>query len=195
MITLNKTQLRAALNCAAKKDIRYYLQGVLLEVCTNGDVHLVGTDGHVLFCGLIAAPKVDWTNGQADQMQLIIPSDVVARECKGKGVVDLTRLADGKWLLGSSVFSPVDGRYPDWRRVAQVHAGEPAMGQFDPDLLVRCRDALCHWFNGGSKWTSYLHQFGTSSGTVTGDDMTGFCIVMPYRGNISDIKPFTPSAY
>lgn len=196
MITLKKSQLRAAFNCAAKKDIRYYLQGILLEVCTNGDVHLIGTDGHILFCGLIASPIVNWTNGQAEQIQLIIPSDVVARECKGKSdILDLTRLADGKWLLGSSVFSPVDGRYPNWRRVARPHDSDSTMGHYNPDLLVRCNDALKIWFDGGVKFTAYLHQYGTSSATMTGDDMTGFCIVMPWRSNYSDVKPFTPSAY
>ena len=50
-ITLKTSVLRAALICAAKKDLRYYLQGVCISI--NGpDVAMVyGTDGHILFAG------------------------------------------------------------------------------------------------------------------------------------------------
>ena len=49
MITLkfDADLIRAAMACQAKKDVRYYLQGIL--IAKNGDV--VGTNGKVLFRG------------------------------------------------------------------------------------------------------------------------------------------------
>lgn len=45
-ITITRAQLRAALIFAADKDIRYYLNAVLLEVGECGDCRLVAADGH-----------------------------------------------------------------------------------------------------------------------------------------------------
>ena len=197
MLSIQKHQLAAALSCAAVKDVRYYLQGVLLEVTRAGDVHLVGTDGACMFAGLIAAPNVQWTDAhQLGPWTMIIPFATVKaalKECKG--TVELRALPDGRYTLGSQVFTPVDGRFPDWRRIiptAQVldsRGEKPA--QFDPDLLVKCRDALKHWHQGGAKFTAHLHAHETQAAVMTGADMTGFCVVMPWRTD-DTVRPFTP---
>ena len=201
MMTFTKSQLSAPLACAAIKDVRYYLEGVFLEVTRTGDVHLVGTNGACLFAGLIAAPNVQWTDTpQAGPWQMIIPSATVKaaiKECKG--IVELRALPDGRYTIGSQVFSPVDGSYPDWRRITPSAAILDARGekpaQFDPDLLVKCRDALKYWHQGGPKFAAHLHAHGTQAAVMTGADMTGFCVVMPWRTNDDTVRPFTPAGY
>lgn len=44
-LTVNAALIRGAQACQAKKDVRYYLNGILLAA--NGDI--VGTDGRCLF--------------------------------------------------------------------------------------------------------------------------------------------------
>jgi len=51
--TIDANLIRAAMACQAKKDVRYYLTGIL--IAKNGDV--VGTDGKALFRGTHA-----WTD-------------------------------------------------------------------------------------------------------------------------------------
>ena len=194
MITIQKHHLAAALKCAPKKDIRYYMVGVCLDVATNGDVHLVGTDGHVMFAGLIPAPNVQWTgDAQKGSFQIIIPRDTVALAVKGAkpDTVTLTAMPDGRYMLGDVVFSPVDGKYPDWRRVcAWPENVAPAPGHFNPDLLAIAADAVRTWHD--CKYP-VLHQFGRDRAIMTGTDMTGFCVVMPMRVDDDQtcVRPFT----
>ena len=93
----------------------------------------------------------------------------------------------------------MDGSYPDWRRITPSAAILDARGekpaQFDPDLLVKCRDALKYWHQGGPKFAAHLHAHGTQAAVMTGADMTGFCVVMPWRTNDDTVRPFTPAGY
>lgn len=201
MLTFTKAQLSAAIPTMAKKDVRFYLMGALIECCTNGDVHIVSTDGCVLFAGLIPAPYVKWSSeAQKGPWRMIIPRDALVSALKAKKpTLDLVAMPDGRYLLGDTLFTPVDGTFPDWRRVSVPRQvldtrGEVA-GQFDPDLTSAARDALKVWFDGGKKFAPHLHQHGTHSAVMTGDNMTAYCIVMPWRSNDADIRPFTPSDY
>lgn len=204
MMTLKTSQLKAALHCAASKDARYYLNGVLLECCANGDVHIVSTDGNTLFAGLVAAPDVAWgENPQRGPWRMIVPRDAVATAIKAplgkKGMVNLQAMPDGRYMLNDTVFSPIDGVFPDWRRMCPSHGvlhqrGEKP-GQFNPDLLARCADALRDWFSvSSSKVQGYLHQHETSAAVMTGPDCTAFCVCMPLR-SIDKIDHFTPAPY
>lgn len=192
MLIIQKHQLRAALNCAAKKDIRYYLQGVLLEVTQSGVMHLVGTDGHVMFCGVIYEPE--WTETpQVGPWSMIIPADVIARECKGRGTVELKAM-DSRYTLGASVFSPLDARYPDWRRVSIQPDPEPKPGSYNPALLSAAKAALMDWFD-SKKIVTHLHQSGPSiAGVMTAEQESAYCIIMPMKTDPL-IMPFKPRAY
>ena len=64
------------------QDVRYYLNGLLLEVRTAG-VRAVATDGH----RMALVDSVGWTQSGAAERQVIIPR---------KGVLELHRLLDGR---------------------------------------------------------------------------------------------------
>ena len=158
-------------------------------------MHLVSTDGHIAFAGLVPAPYVHWTSTpQAGPFSIIIPLDVLKRESKGKtSTVHLVPLDDGKYLLGETVFTPIDGRFPDWRRVCRSPDVSIEAAQYNPDLLARCSAALKAWFGVGAKFAPYLRQHGNHVGIMTANNMTGFCVVMPLKANDPDIKPFVPA--
>ncbi|PKM42807.1 MAG: DNA polymerase III subunit beta [Gammaproteobacteria bacterium HGW-Gammaproteobacteria-1] len=110
--------------CMANQDVRYYLNGMLLEMKT-GQLRTVATDGHRL-----AISEVDCPDVAGEERQVIIPR---------KGVLELSRLlGDGETTcelvvssnhirvaLGDIVMTSklVDGRFPDYDRVVPK-AGE-----------------------------------------------------------------------
>lgn len=109
----------------ANQDVRYYLNGLLVEL-RNGGVRCVATDGHRLaICDADADIALDETQ------QIIIPR---------KGVLELMRLLDteGEALklefgrshvrvqLDDSVFTSklIDGRFPDYESVVPIGADQ-----------------------------------------------------------------------
>jgi DNA polymerase III sliding clamp (beta) subunit (PCNA family) len=100
--------LKAALLCASNEETRYYLKGVHLT--TSG--HMVTTDGHRMFVArLNDKPAADVIIPLADVQAAL---KMVGPRCKEIDV-DGTKIA-------SIMYTPVDGTFPDWRRV--VPTGE-----------------------------------------------------------------------
>jgi DNA polymerase III sliding clamp (beta) subunit (PCNA family) len=138
-ITFKTSSLFAALECSAKKDIRYYLQGINIQITKDAVGMVYGTDGHILFAGQLPY-EGDYC---PPTLNLIIPTDAVKRLDKKAEFTDLE--FDGQnYLLGGARFVPVDGRYPDIGRVIPSidNNTEQAPGTYNPDLLVRGRAAL-----------------------------------------------------
>ncbi|MFN2309643.1 MAG: DNA polymerase III subunit beta [Gammaproteobacteria bacterium] len=104
--------------CMAQQDVRYYLNGLMLELDDNG-IRSVATDGHRLAMCELAA-KTGVPGGQ----QVIVPR---------KGVQELIRLLEGdegevEIQLGSNhirigaadirlTSKLIDGKFPDYKRV------------------------------------------------------------------------------
>ena len=102
----------------ARQDVRYYLNGLLLEV-SAGEIKAVATDGHRL-----AVARLDSKTGVEDPKSIIIPR---------KGVLELARLlADDEgemgvragsnaieMTIGDIRFSSklIDGKFPDYGKV------------------------------------------------------------------------------
>jgi len=105
----------------AQQDVRYYLNGILMEI-TAGSVKLVATDGHRL-----ALSELALESGVSEDMQIIIPR---------KAVLELSRLLDSvdspakcemsknhlRVETGSLVFTTklIDGKFPEYQRVIPV---------------------------------------------------------------------------
>ncbi len=120
--TLPQAKLRRLIErtsfAMAQQDVRYYLNGMLLEVSANV-LRAVATDGHRLaMCSMTAGIE------QADRHQVIVPR---------KGILELARLLteqDGEVAIvlgqhhirattGDFTFTSklVDGKFPDYERV------------------------------------------------------------------------------
>ncbi len=105
----------------AQQDVRYYLNGILMEV-EAGKVKLVATDGHRL-----ALSEIELETGVSEDKQVIIPR---------KAVLELSRLLESgdspaqcalsqnhlRIEAGSLVFTTklIDGKFPDYQRVIPV---------------------------------------------------------------------------
>jgi DNA polymerase-3 subunit beta len=121
-ISISQADLRYLLDkthfSMAQQDVRYYLNGLLLET-SKGQLRAVATDGHRLALCDIALQNAD----DDEPNQVIMPR---------KGVLELQRLLDGdeevKIVLGSNhirinvgnirfTSKLIDGRFPDYDRV------------------------------------------------------------------------------
>lgn len=183
-ITIDRKALKAVSLFAAKKDIRYYLQGVLVE-STPLETRLIGCDGHTLGVHRSAA-KGD----NEGVFTGIIPLDIVAAILKFKSPVKndnipvtLTVSDNGEiradYCGNSLLFKCVDGKFPDYRRVVPTEiSGEKAF--FNPDYLLRIRDA--------SKVIGVAFAFGYNGNSAAlatiGESMVA--VIMPLRTEYLD---------
>jgi DNA polymerase-3 subunit beta len=118
----------------AQQDVRYYLNGMLLEV-QPGRIRTVATDGHRL-----ALCDQDFPSDSSANIQVILPR---------KAVSELGRLLSDsddpvkleisnshvRLTLASASFTSklIDGRFPDYERV--MPSGEPQLVTADKDAL------------------------------------------------------------
>ena len=136
--------LAAAAQFAAKRDVRYYLCGVLLEVREN-KMSAVATDGHKMI-------RVDL--GSADiptpDFKGILPSpELLIKHCAGRNACHSADLhfVDGlaKLTVGGTSITLgklVDGTFPDYRRVMVSGDVETSASAFNPALLAAvCKSA------------------------------------------------------
>ncbi len=121
-LAMVQQQLRSLIDCTgfsmAQQDVRYYLNGMLLEV-SDGQLRSVSTDGHRL---ATSVTQVEGPEGL--QHQIIVPR---------KGILELARLlqngeAELRLVVGANhirahvgdfTFTSklVDGKFPDYQRV------------------------------------------------------------------------------
>ena len=112
---LQKTQF-----AMAQQDVRYYLNGLLLE-CRRQRIRAVATDGHRL---ALAELEQEGLNGDKDSQQLILPRKTVLELQRlltsDEGNVTL-RFAPGQLQLEADALrltsKLIDGRFPDYERV------------------------------------------------------------------------------
>lgn len=121
--------IKAILLSAAKKDIRYYLNGVLVN-----EKHIVSTDGHRM---TVIAHGQEWEHGDT-----IIPRETLEMALKLKTkTIEITNTA-----VGPIAYTPLDGRFPDYKRVMPaLHCGADTgevFTQINPDYLVDAMQAI-----------------------------------------------------
>jgi DNA polymerase-3 subunit beta len=184
-ISIQIKTIKALLHFAAKKDIRYYLQGVQIEQCETG-TYAVATNGHFL-----AVARID-TQAQAPA-SVIIGSDHLSAAIKGNKLDFITLDVDGPKVTiktGASevTVQAVDGRYPDWRRVIRApQTGEQAY--FNADYLALVQKAAGE-YHGNKSALYHVNQNGNSVGhCAIDDDLQVF--VMPVRaGGSNPVAPW-----
>ena len=180
---------KAALLCASSEESRYYLRGVFLS--TTG--HLVTTDGHRMFVArLNERPTAD----------VIVPYADVAAALKlaGARCKDIEVTAD---RIHSIAYTPVDGTFPDWRRVVptgeetpsnkpgandgaeHVHFNHAYVGDLAKMAAILCGKA--------DTAQSMLHPVSASHPCLVtfGDRADCFAVIMPVRRKVDRTAPLT----
>lgn len=114
-ITVRYNYLKAAQKLAASQDIRYYLNGVLLEI-TPEETRYVATDGH----GLLVLR--DRTGGPA--CEIIVPHETInmlPRTTRspqiGPELHYDPEFPNGECRLGDVMFLPTAGKFPEYRKI------------------------------------------------------------------------------
>jgi hypothetical protein len=208
-VSIQTAHVKAVALFMANKDVRFYLTGMLLETGPNG-AFIVATDGHALAASRVFSdPMPDY--------QIILPADTVAAmaKCKAPAVIVTMPETEGAWVSGTrrkiSVRIPdktggglslsaeeLDGKFPDWRRVAKHEQGfEPAFCDpafCDPRLIKRVDDAA-RIIKGTTSRNAAAHLSPGSNGGCSFawlDDVGEACAwVMPMRVDQSDL-PTSP---
>jgi len=194
-ITLKTSVLRAALLCSAKKDIRYYLQGICISFNHPEVAMVCGTNGHILFAGqcpidVIEAPE-------AYGFEIIVPGDVIKGLDKKAEVVMLETIDSmpkGHYVLGNTRFQAIDARFPDISRVIPSRDAFPEQkaSYFRPDYLCTANEALA-MFYGDKKDKCYsLAQRGDASGVVHNGRNDALVVVMPMRNDADNYQGLNP---
>jgi len=176
---LNVKYLRAAVIVASKEETRYYLKGVAVQAGDKG-AFIVATDGHRAMAFRQSA------EAQAP-VDIIIPAGIIAGITVNKHVerAHLTCVGENLWRIDygstSVVFSPIDGTFPDWRRVVPKEiSGETA--QFNPSYVgdfAKVAKALA----AKGDCVKIAHNGGGPALVTFGDDIDGFGLLMPTRAN------------
>ena len=181
-LTIAHDTIKALLLIAPKSDIRYYLNGVCVDV-RNGAATLVATDGHRLLAVPVLADDVE----SAIDGQYIIARDVLdaVKPCKaGKHSLPLTiEIVDARITITGATTatnSTMDERFPDWRRVTPTSANnEPA--QYQPEYIASF-GKIGELF-GGKNVKCVIHYNGMGAALVTFPTSEALGVIMPMRVN------------
>jgi len=192
MFKIQTRYLLAALPFVSTEETRYYLTGVHFETHKDG-VIVVATDGHVAFAALD-------NTGSAPSESAIYPlTKELLAACKAQrhDGSDRYALIDGKqWQVGvyrDDVFDPlaigmiepIDGTFPDWRRIVPNGMTGSAGGvTFNPNLMVRFEKAAKAL---GVNGCTFLLNGPTDPALVGfGTSVKAFGVLMPMRGPIGE---------
>jgi DNA polymerase-3 subunit beta len=202
-ITIDHSIIKALLICAAKHDVRYYLNGVSVDARANGDVVLVATDGHRLLAYPVAVDNIEaLAPGEyiipREALEAVKPAKVgrttlpihidivtapdtpdperVGVTIKGKTSITVTGAT-------SAVTAPIDGQYPNWRRIVPAStSGEIA--QFNADYVAGFGD-VCKLL--GGSYGPYINHNGSAPAVVT--NLPGALgLIMPFRLDGDELK-------
>lgn len=166
--------LKAVMLAAAKKDVRYHLNGVMIR---NGEI--AATNGHMVLMVKSESIKSDG--------EYIIDNDTLKMLLTAhKGIKGYTHIAvaDGVAITGKSKISitPVDGKFPDVNRlIPQEPSGEIA--HFNYEYLLACQKANGEFLDHKYPWIKLQHN-GLAGAKFESEDEDGnklIGVVMPIR--------------
>jgi len=195
MISFNlpRTELKGMLNFAAKKDIRYYLNGVCLEI-GNKEVRILATDGHVMG---VQRVLLEEPIPLSEQFQVIISTDDIKAIQKSKYDTPLkisidAMQSDGKRYISIDdngtirTFPALDGEYPDYRRVIPSSVSNET-AQYNHELLVKFQD-YSNLFN--KKGQNISVEYNGNSGALVSIGRDSFIgVIMPIRADETNSAP------
>jgi len=193
--TIDQNSLNALLVLAAKKDIRYYLNGLHIEFAPEF-TRVIACDGHKLG---IYQKAVDSFNIGCGS--ITIPREVIENLPKNAGLLEFTQIDANLWqLTAGSVslkFAPCDSKYPDFRRVvdqANKTSGEAA--GFNLDYLNQF-EKCCNLFAGRKIKTGTqvrIHHNGQNGALITLNGLPNFAgVLMPLRDSVGSSGALFPA--
>ena len=194
--TLQRKHIRAALHFAAKKDVRYYLNGLCVTQNFRGTV-VEATNGHVL--GLI---RVDIQEQQENRV--IIGRDdcekLKGTKRQGNEELHFTVEPRAEGVAGHTItceipsqglvmhFSAVDGMFPDTDRVVpKYNPSDPQIAAtYNPEYIQAFSDASAELMS--AKSIPVVYQRGNDAALVSIGLNEFVGVVMPLRDSHSTFE-------
>ena len=194
MATVNiyRAKLKAASRFMAVQDVRYYLNGLLIE-SNDIQTRIVATDGHTLFAGFDDA-KGDNVGSFAGIMPADTVKQILAWKAPYKSANDapviITTCDDpagehrAEWCGNVCIFRLIDGKFPDYARVvpATIDAG---ISFFQPEYLLRCTKAAQDLNTSAKGFFAFkCAQDGTGIAVFSPQS---FAVIMPIKTTVADV--------
>ena len=177
-IEARPAMLKAALMFISREATRYYLGGVYIDPAGLA----VSTDGHRMFVGALAPdderaalPAFDgWT----------IPGEALKRALQGfkppRGTVD-PRITISPERIGDVACKPIDGAFPDWRRVIpEAAAMDGAAAQYRGEYLADF-DKAAALLKGDRYGFARVYQDGQNPALVSFGERSNYIPARPAR--------------
>lgn len=195
-ITISRAAFIAAASVVqASQDIRYYLNGILIEKGPDNHPIIVATDGH----RLIAA--IDDNGLCSDDMPESVIIDFgletlraakLAKNLDSPLQIDVQSPLDVHTTIGEITTNgskTIDGTYPDWRRIAKDTAGKSA-GWFNASYVADF-ERVARFLNPErnktlTSITLRSDDGNTSAAVYFGNAPYAFGILMPMRADIEN---------
>ena len=199
MNTLNLplTVLAAVAPFMAKKDVRYYLNGAMVESAAGG-LRAVAIDGHAL--------AVCDSPGAGPAERLLIPRDAVewALKQKGEAVTLEWETAVGAFTLRSELGATIagkliDGRYPEYATVIpMLQDDRTELAGFNPEIIgLIAKSAAGLKKRGATGRYPAVALHGNGENNVAGFELAGLLgglrvigVVMPLRDSMAPRSEF-----
>lgn len=156
--TIKPNELEAVALASSSEQTRYYLNGVCIETYTDGTSGLIATDGHRLHAINTQEKPISsfiLGNDAVEKALKLVKSEktkwTVTIEITDNTLQAVMHDKQGELIgvIGSFDFKPVDGNFPDWRRVIP----NEATGNVENDIAFNC---------------AYMADFGKVAKLLTG---------------------------
>ena len=178
--TIQRKQLRAILNFAATKDVRYYLVGVHVRQDHRGTI-LEATDGLAL--GMLRIDDSPKPVGSCilptAAVKTLLGSRKDGNQYLDFDVAGLNVTASGHGTI--TTFQRLDGRFPDTTRVMPKESPEDGFAQFDVDLLVKFQQCAKDLELSKYGYFGIRHRGANNSALVDIGDANFSGVIMPLR--------------
>jgi len=181
---LTRTDLIKALkfvqHAAGKKDVRYFLNGVLFEFTATG-LTLVATDGHRLACIELEQNTV------CGDLQVITTNDEVKRllqmlDCQRDELVEFYPGDKGLICSNGWAADGIDGQYPNWRRTIPRNKEATAQIGLQAGYLEEAGKAFKALHKGERYASAVMHLHGENmSVKLTSGHPSAFILIMPVK--------------
>ena len=196
-LTIPTAILAAVAPFMAKKDVRYYLNGAMVESAA-GKLRAVATDGHAL--------AVCDSPGAGPAERLLIPREAVEWALKQKGDAVTLEWTEAKGLAemvneaGARIpVKLIDGRFPEYQAaIPLLKEDRTELAGFNPEILVlvaKCAAGLKKYGGCGRYPAVTIHGNGdnNAAGFELGglkDGLRVIGVVMPLRDSMAQRSGF-----
>jgi DNA polymerase sliding clamp subunit (PCNA homolog) len=190
-VTIDASLVARALPFRAYNDVRYYLNGVLIEPEPTGGVNVIATDGHAMIC--LHDPA-----GRATRRLILPIGKAQATPLRKGGKLHATSdgrayiTGEGGEILWICPELEIEGKYPNTKElVGNVADYVPGfVAAMNPALLARLHEARPRGC-GIARPVAFFHRPSTarSSAVLVTFGQDGFALLMPMRASEAEVSP------